>query len=271
MSATALQETGKLVEHVNPVGSFRESDPCVDTPETLRARLAEDGYLFVRGLLNLEGLLELRRQILSLCQEHGWLAPHASLMDGIYSGIPFPEHHTEYMALYRKLQKLDLFNDFARSPEIMKFFAMLLQGEILCHPRTIARVSFPRNYAFTTQPHQDFLYIRGTPETYTAWIPVGDCPRELGGLALLEGSHKLGFVSHEKAIGAGGNGVRTEKLGLRWLASDFRAGDAIVFHSYTIHGALENHTPDRLRLSLDYRYQLAGEEVDPSSLKPHGG
>ncbi|MCW8133884.1 MAG: phytanoyl-CoA dioxygenase family protein [Planctomycetota bacterium] len=271
MSATALQATEKLVEHIEPVGTFRDTDPRAESPETLRARLAEEGYLFVRGLMNLDGLLELRCQILELCREHGWLAPGAPLMDGVYSGIPFPAHNTEYMALYRKLQKLDLFNDFARSREIMDFFATLLQGEILCHPRTIARVSFPRNYGFTTQPHQDFFYIRGAAETYTAWIPVGDCPRELGGLALLEGSHKHGFLPHEKAIGAGGNGVRTGKMGLRWLASDFRAGDAIVFHSHTIHGALENHTPDRLRLSLDYRYQLAKDDVDPSSLKPHGG
>jgi ectoine hydroxylase-related dioxygenase (phytanoyl-CoA dioxygenase family) len=132
-------------------------------------------------------------------------------------------------------------------------------------------VSFPQHYAFTTQPHQDFWYIRGTPETFTAWMPVGDCPRELGGLALLERSHKLGFLPHEKAIGAGGNGVRTDKLGLRWLASDFNAGDVVIFHSYMIHGALDNHTPDRLRLSLDYRYQRANEAVDPSSLKPHYG
>jgi ectoine hydroxylase-related dioxygenase (phytanoyl-CoA dioxygenase family) len=272
MTAAAPQiEAERLAERIKPDAEFRVSDPKTEAPEVLRQRLADEGYVFVRGLTDLTQLTDLRRQILELCREHGWLAPHAPLMDAIYSGIPFPDYSRDYMPMYRKLIKLELFNSFARSKELMDLFAQLLQGEVLCHPRTIARVSFPQHYAFTTQPHQDFWYIRGTPETFTAWMPVGDCPRELGGLALLERSHKLGFLPHEKAIGAGGNGVRTDKLGLRWLASDFNAGDVVIFHSYMIHGALDNHTPDRLRLSLDYRYQRANEAVDPSSLKPHYG
>jgi ectoine hydroxylase-related dioxygenase (phytanoyl-CoA dioxygenase family) len=175
------------------------------------------------------------------------------------------------MALYRKLIKLPSFNAFSQSPEIVRIFERVLEREILPHPRNIARISFPRHYTNTTQPHQDFFYIRGTPETYTTWIPAVDCPTELGGLALLEGSHKLGFLAHEPAIGAGGNGVRTAKLGLRWLASPYEFGDFVLFHSHTVHGALDNHTPNRLRISLDYRYQRANDAIDPSSLNPHGG
>lgn len=271
MTAAAAPDSDVVVERIQPVAAFRESCPRTEDPRLLRERLKQEGYLFVRGLVNVDQLTELRRQILELCREHGWLAPHAPLLDGIYSGVPFPNYTHEYMPMYRKLIKLELFNAFARSKELMDFFGLLLEGEVLCHPRTIGRVSFPRHYSFTTQPHQDFHYIRGTPETYTAWLPVGDCPRELGGLALLEGSHGSGYLPHGKAIGAGGSGVRTESLGMRWLASDFKAGDAIVFHSHTIHGALDNHTPDRLRLSLDYRYQRAGENIDPASLKPHHG
>ena len=206
-----------------------------------------------------------------LCKEHGWLDASAPLMDGIYSGIPFPNYSTDYMALYRKLIKLDAFNQFSRSAELIALFERLLGGKILSHPRTIARITFPRHFENTTQPHQDFFYIRGTPETYTTWIPAGDCPREMGGLALLEGSHKLGFLKHRPAIGAGGNGVETKNLGLRWLASDFSLGDALIFHSHTVHGALDNESPSRLRISLDYRYQRENDAVDPSSLKPHGG
>ena len=261
----------RLADRIKLDGPYQVSNDALKSPEELQRRLADSGYLFFKGLLNKDELLNLRRDVLGLCQEHGWLLPSAPLMDGVYYGGPFPDHHGDYMTLYRKLQKLERFNSFSLSPEIIKLFEVVLNSEILAHPRNIARITFPRHYGNTTQPHQDFFYIRGTPETFTTWIPIGDCPREMGGLALLEGSHKLGFMKHEPAIGAGGNGVRTGTLGLKWLSSDYEAGDIVLFHSYTIHGALDNHTQDRLRLSLDYRYQRAKDEVDPSSLRPHGG
>jgi hypothetical protein len=271
MPTAAEAPTDKVIEKIEPSGSFRVDNAALDDAPELRRRLSDSGYLFLKGLLNKDALLGVRRDILLLCQEHGWLNPSAPLMKGVYSGAPFPNYSTEYMALYRKLIKLATFNAFSHSPEIVRVFERVLDSQILPHPRNIGRISFPRHFDNTTQPHQDFFYIRGTPETYTTWIPVVECPLELGGLALLEGSHKLGFLKHEPAIGAGGNGVRTAPLGLRWLAANYEFGDFVLFHSHTIHGALDNHTADRLRISLDYRYQRAHEEIDPSSLKPHGG
>lgn len=45
----------------------------------LQARFAEDGYLFFPGLLPAEPVLEVRRQVLELCAEAGWLDPEAPL------------------------------------------------------------------------------------------------------------------------------------------------------------------------------------------------
>jgi hypothetical protein len=259
-----------LLPRLVPAAPFAESQ-AHEEAAVLRERLARDGYLFLRGLVPPERLLEVRRDILGLCREHGWLDAQAPLLDGVYAGGPFPDMATGYMPLYRRLIKLASFNGCSRAPEIVGLFERLLGRPVLAHPRNIARISFPGHHAYTTQPHQDFFYIRGTPATYTTWIPLGDCPRELGGLALLEGSHRGGFLPHERTIGAGGSGVRTEGMGLRWLSSDYRLGDLVLFHSYTIHAALDNDTADRLRLSLDYRYQRADESVDPSSLLPPGG
>ena len=49
----------------------------------MRERAAEQGYLFFRSLLDSESVLDLRRQILEVCQQHGWLDDDAPLMDGI--------------------------------------------------------------------------------------------------------------------------------------------------------------------------------------------
>ncbi len=257
----------RLLDEIRLDGLYTESR-LDESDAALRARLREDGYLFFRGLVDATRLMRVRRDILQLCRDAGWLAEATSLMEGIFRGGAFPDYSTEYMTLYRELINLPSFNDCSRAPELVALFTRLLDGEVLVHPRNIARISFPRHFEFTTQPHQDFFYIHGTPDTYTTWIPVGDCPRELGGLALQEGSHHSGPLTHVATIGAGGNGALAEG---RWLGADYRAGDIVLFHSYTVHGALDNHTPDLLRMSLDYRYQRADQPVDPSSLRPHGG
>ncbi|HYF52321.1 MAG TPA: phytanoyl-CoA dioxygenase family protein [Planctomycetota bacterium] len=266
--STAVQE--RLTYRITPDLLFLESNDALNDADELRRRLRESGYLFLRGMLNVPVLMDVRRDILELCRAHGWLKDGSELVDGIYSGIPFPDYSTEYMALYRKLIKLPSFNAYSLSPEIIGVFEKIFGCAVLAHPRNIARITFPR-HKNATQPHQDFHYIRGTTETYTTWIPVGDCPMELGGLALMEGSHKKGYLKHEPAIGAGGQGVRVDELGLKWRCSDYHAGDILIMHSLTVHAALDNDTSDRLRLSLDYRYQRQGDPIDPSSLKPHGG
>ncbi len=45
-------------------------------------------------------------------------------------------------------------------------------------------------------------------------------------------------------------------------------GDAIIFHSLTVHRSLPNKS-NRMRLSVDYRFQREGEEVTESCLEPH--
>ncbi|MBI4624697.1 MAG: phytanoyl-CoA dioxygenase family protein, partial [Verrucomicrobia bacterium] len=52
-----------------------------------------------------------------------------------------------------------------------------------------------------------------------------------------------------------------EKLGGRWLTTEYKMGDVLVFSSATVHASLDNHS-DRYRLSADSRYQLASEPVD---------
>jgi len=61
---------------------FLESDAHRESAEVLRRRLDETGYLFFRGLLDTEPLLALRREVLQICQKHGWLLPDIDPMQG---------------------------------------------------------------------------------------------------------------------------------------------------------------------------------------------
>jgi hypothetical protein len=249
---------------------FRESNDALGHPAALRARMCTDGYLFFRGLIDLTAIGEARRDILMLCREAGWLAEASELSEGMAApGVRPVEPEPEYMAVYDRLMKRESFHALAHDLAMLAMYRELLGEEVLVHPRNIARIIFPQNTKFTTPAHQDYIHIQGTPETFTSWIPLGDCPRELGSLSILAGSHRHGLLPTHAALGAGGRGVDTEELGLTWAEGDFREGDFVVFHSHAVHRALDNTSSDRLRLSVDYRYQGVSQPVVEGSLLPH--
>ncbi len=256
---------------------FIESDSAAPA-EVLRATMQQHGYVFFRALIPADEVLTVRRAALQLCAEAGWLDPSRDVMDAIVRpGIaPSGEGQPEYMAMYRRLLKTAGFHAFPDLPQLREVAAKLLdigEAQVLTHPRRIGRVTFPHNVGATTPAHQDHFYIRGAVETYSCWTPLGECPLELGGLAVWRGSHRRGFIEHsEHIVGAvGGRGVPVDEAQSEWHSSDFGLGDALFFHAYTIHKALPNLTANRLRVSTDNRYQRPGDKIEPDALLPHYG
>ena len=66
-----------------PIAELRVSDDAFDDPEQLRRRLADEGYLFFKGLQDADRLRALRRDILGVLMEGGWLVPGTRVEDGI--------------------------------------------------------------------------------------------------------------------------------------------------------------------------------------------
>jgi hypothetical protein len=249
---------------------FVDSTPLLADPEALRARAREEGYLFFSSLLPSESVLDLRRRILEICARHGFLAGGTPLDAAVAApGAQCREGDAGYMAAYDDIQRLEAFHALAHQPPLLAALRALFGEEVLAHPRNIARVMFPQNNRFTTPAHQDFVHVQGTEETWTSWIPLGDCAAELGGVEVLAGSHRFGVLPAHRAEGAGGLGVQTDQLGLTWRGGDYRCGDVLLFHSLVVHRGRDNHTPDRLRLSVDYRFQGVSQPVEGRSLLPH--
>jgi len=190
------------------VALFIQTDKNADM-FALRDAMNETGYLFFRGLLPAEDVLAVRHEVLQLCSEAGWLDPSRDIDDGIAASgqQPLKEGMPEYIPVYRKVLKLPQFHDFPTHPQLMNIARQLIDGEVLVHPRRIGRITFPHFESAATPPHQDHFYIRGAVETYSCWIPLGDCPMELGGLAVEPGSHQQGFLEHTvSSPGVGGKG-----------------------------------------------------------------
>lgn len=138
----------------------------------------------------------------------------------------------------------------------------------------------------TTQVHYDQIFLRGGPPTaLTAWVPLGDCPVNGGGLLYLENSVPLGqeledgftdaakdFTQEERISAFNANmthGGFLEKdsgrfgtvWGRKWLAADYEAGDVVLHNAFNIHCSAVNET-EVIRLATDLRFVETGKEFD---------
>jgi len=258
------------------------SDASTDYEE-LRRRMERDGYLYLPGYLDRAEVREARLAICAVLAEERVLDP----------AYPFES------AVCRPGREMyfrpDIANDSPARPvlerviygeRIMAFYDGLLGGPARHYDFTWLRTIAP---GIGTYPHCDVVYMgRGTPRVYTAWVPLGDVDLDLGGLVVLEGSHKNPQIRSEyctldvdtactnreatsqpNAAGFPGFGALSfdmpstrAQVGARLLtAENFRMGDLLTFSIFTIHGSLDNRS-DRIRISSDSRYQLASEPVD---------
>lgn len=247
---------------------FLDSTDVVNDEIELRERAQRDGYLFIRGLLPTEVLESLRLQCLEIASDAGWVKKDTPLADAIADLDSFcVEPQPEYMGVYFHMYKLPEFQALQHHPNLIGVIEGILGEPVMPHARIIGRTIFPQREVFTTPPHQDFIPIQGTADTYTAWIPLSDIPPELGGLQIASGSHRHGVYDFKPAMGAGGIAV-TNPLEGTWVNNPFKQGDVLIFHSMAVHKGVSNAS-DRLRMSIDARYQKISDPIAPGSLLPH--
>lgn len=250
--------------------TFDPANALLADNAALRARFQEDGFLFFRGVLAPSKLLRIRRQIVNICARQRWFKPATDPMEAMVWTSAKVEGEDDYFAVYDEIQKLEDFHALPHDSAVLDIMRGVLDDTAFPHPLAIARLSFPGIPEWSTPPHQDYPNNQGTQDLYACWIPLSDCPIALGGLSVLRGSHRFGVLPLEFALGPGHRQAMLppEMAALEWQTVDYQLGDLIVFHSLTVHRALPNHT-DRLRLSVDYRFQRENEPVTDICLRPH--
>ena len=241
-------------------------------------RLDSDGYLFLPGFEERSEVLAAREDLVDRLVSLGVVRREGTRVlaaAGSEGGL-FPEVAAASGPLMRLLY----------SGRRIELFESLFQESVRHYDFTWLRAVF-RGHG--TPTHMDSVFMnRGTHRLLTAWTPLGDIDRNLGGVTILAGSHQLDDVREgyaeldvdtycENKPGADSlatqeqmvwNGMlseeaiaRCEGRGLQWLTADYSAGDLLVFPMFTVHGGRENQT-DEVRLSCDSRYQRASEPVD---------
>ena len=244
----------------------------------LRARFEADGYLFLRGALGRDAVLRARARVMAHLTSLGTvLAPgreeEGVLLERCEAGcVPFMEGKNELTHSAEVAGVLE----GARLRALMAAVLGVLDADVVTFDNKWLRAGWR---SFFTGAHVDRVYMgRGSSRVLTAWIPFGDASLELGALAVLAGSHRLpGFarlqatygeldVERDGFQGTGWFSTDPRELAAmdpaaQWLATDYRAGDVVVFGMRTLHMSTAN-TTDRVRISCDVRWQPAADARD---------
>jgi len=243
MGEESLERGGPLL------GELKESRPD-QSVDTLRARMQEDGYLFLRGLLDAPAVLAAREQVLGFAHDH----------DHRVMGNRAITHHPTVLAVLE-------------SPALFDFFARLFGESVITTDykwlRTMQRGG-------CSGAHYDFVYMgRGSQRLLTSWIPIGEIPARMGGLAILEDSHRCAGLARLRdtygRMDVDRDRVQgwfsrdplemAEMSGTRWLTADYRPGDVLCFSLHTLHMSMTQDT-DEIRTTCDVRWQPAADPTD---------
>ncbi len=278
-----VSNTYTLSQQPNRLGWLIPSDPSGSKRE-LWEQFQEQGYLWLKGLLHRQAVLDFRRQFFQVFAQANLILAGSDPVDGVYSG-------NEDKGLVHRLifdaVRWASYEHFCLAAPIWGFYEEVFGEPVMLLKRKILRYTRVGDPS-CTGAHYDLTYLRaGTDRVTTNWIPIGDVPVEMGGLMYLEGSHAWGRkmeaefsiqnanLPPEERISAYNRNMAetgwltkdlpslSDRLDTRWLMADYEAGD-VVFHSaYQIHAATVNKDPhDRIRLSTDIRYQRISDQVD---------
>ncbi|MEO8882033.1 MAG: phytanoyl-CoA dioxygenase family protein [Devosia sp.] len=285
LSVPLLKANGKTLSVAgNRMGRLTPT-PANTPMAELKARYAEEGYLWLKWFLDPAAVMEFRGYVFRHLAESGLTASGADPRQGILGPGEVDKSLADrrLMALVRSTA----YEGFCVQPRLSRFMDEFLNGLSYLHKRKIMRYTQP-NTPTATPAHYDLIYLRGgTSHIVTAWIPIGDVPVEMGGLVYLEGSHRIGVdmekefsrnaadMTPEEKINAYNKNMTeggwvskdlpdmADRFNTRWLIADYEAGDVMLHSPYMIHASTTNvDVQNRIRLSTDIRFQNVDDEID---------
>ena len=162
----------------------------------------------------------------------------------------------KYKQAANRAFSLERLHALTHHPALTDVMKRLVGPRLFVHPKPIARMIFPNYEGALLHAHQDNAGIAGSSESYTVWMPLHDCPQGQGTLEIKEASHLFGLQNTEGYIKP-----ETAKGG-DWVGGRINAGDAVIFHSLTVHCSTLS-TSGQLRFSVDCRFQSYDEAVSP--------
>ena len=230
--------------------------------------MASCGYALLRGVLPAADLSRLLGEITQIFHAEGWTLPGSHPLERMANAAAAcTDPDPSFKRVKEKVFNLESFHALAHHTALREVMVMLAGPQLLIHPKPIGRFIFPNCERLVTPAHQDHKAIAGDSESFTAWIPLHDCPAELGPLQILEASHHFGLQSTDPKTG---HIPKAAAHGGDWVGGAINEGDVLIFHSLAVHAASLN-TSQQFRISMDCRFQNYGRALNPATLVFPGG
>jgi ectoine hydroxylase-related dioxygenase (phytanoyl-CoA dioxygenase family) len=249
-----------------------DSASLLDNPTALRARLAEDGYLYLKCVVDKEAIMAARQEVFERLVKVGEIREPA--IDGIATGDSRrKELEPDLGAFWRSVSEGRKLRAASNGRDMQRIMSLIF-GEPARNQDYIFLRAGAQGRA--TGLHFDYpFFTRAHDKVCTVWMPIGDVTVEDGPVVVVEGSNRyrdlidpmIGFdISKDNTRKAdfGADAISfAQSRGTRLLTQNFEAGDIALFGMYTAHGSLDNHSPiNRVRLSCDLRWQPASLPLD---------
>ena len=237
--------------------SFRTIFPRDLDSISLKGEMETYGYVFIRDLLPKGDLEQLLSDMIGIASDEGWLIEGSAPSDRIANpAMACSDPEPRYKQAANRVFHLERLHALTHHPVLTDVMKRLVGPHLLVHPKPIGRIIFPNLEGALLHAHQDHSGIQGTSNSYTLWTPMHDCLEGQGTLEVMEKSHLFG-LQHTK-----GYLPREDAKGGDWVGGRINAGDAVIFHSLTVHSSTLS-TSNQLRFSVDCRFQSYDEAVSP--------
>jgi hypothetical protein len=219
---------------------------------SLKTEMETYGYVFIQNLIPKEDLEPLFRDVTGIASDEGWMEGDRIANPAMACFDPEPK----YKQVANRVFSLERLHELTHHPALTDVMHRLVGPHLLVHPKPIARMIFPNCEGALLHAHQDNSGIAGSSDSYTVWMPLHDCPQGQGTLEIKEASHLSGLLTSEGYI------QPEAAPGGDWAGGQINAGDAVFFHSLTVHRSTLS-TASQLRFSVDCRFQSYDEAVSP--------
>lgn len=238
------------------------------------------GYCLLRGILDRTAVLAARSEVFQRMADVDEIQSPAE--DGVATGRSSRrDQYPDVNAFWKDVSNGTAVRQVTHGDQLRKIITSILLEPARAHDLIYLRPTPPGK---STRMHYDYPFFAGQSlRIHTVWIPFGDIRIEHGPLVIVEGSNGFSDLidpirSHDYSADRSNAAVQkgaydainqTDPMTLiqqrntRLLSTEFRAGDLVVFNGFTMHGSLDNISPNgQVRLSCDVRFQPAADPAD---------
>lgn len=205
----------------------------------------EEGYLYLPGVVNTEGVAALQDEVFEVMQAAGRSREALRSASGASGKLYQSGQYLRQSAL----------DDYINSPHLRSVASQLMGGESSLYMPFSAVKAGNGGGAFHF--HQDNQYTRFDGLGINLWLALSPMSPENGCLMVVPKSHLEGTIDGVQS--PDGDGHRTVAQDpTRFLPVRMNAGDIIAFSRLTLHGSGPNHTGEP---RLAYAVQFSRDDV----------